>query len=118
MNMLATAAEKQQRREVCVRDVVVKVEGREHIIKNVPSTHVVKHKSYVSKMGNLAEMFLKLEKVRMQSKYSGSPMAKWLLGVAATLSPQISPYKLQYMLPLIISSPYENAGVNIDLKNL
>ena len=101
-----------------VRDVVVKCEGRDHIVKDVPLTHVVKHKSYVSKMENLAEILLKLEKVRMQSKYSCSPMAKRLLGAAAALSPQISLYKLSFMIPLIIASHYENAGVTIDLKKL
>jgi len=93
-------------KKVNVEDVIVKCNGMKHIIKDVPTTYVVKHKSYVTKLENQAGKFSRLEKVRTQKKYCGSPMGKRLLGAAAASAPQLSLFKLQFMIPLILASHF------------
>ena len=53
---------------------MVKCNGMNHIIKDVPTTHVVKHKSYFAKLENQAEKFSRLERVRTQKKIAAH---KW-----------------------------------------
>ena len=43
-------------------------------------------------------------------------MGKWMLCAAAALAPQISLFKLKFMIPLILTSHYEDADVNIYQK--
>ena len=82
-----------------VEDVMVNCNGMKHINKDVPTTHVAKHKSHVARLENQARKFLRLEKVRTQKKYCGSPMGNCLLGEAAALAPQLSLFKLKFLIP-------------------
>ena len=45
-------------------------------------------------------------------------MGKCLLGAAAALAPQLSLFKLQFMIPLILASHYEDADININHKQI
>ena len=99
-----------------VKDVVVKYNGKNHIVRDVPLTHVVKHKSYVTKLENLSENWCNLKKARNQKKYSGSPIGRRLFGAAAAIAPQLSLHKLQFIIPLIISAHYQDAGLEITQK--
>ena len=93
MNVLADLATNLLKTNV--KDVVVKYNGKNHIVRDVPLTHVVKHKSYVTKLENLSENWCNLKKARNQKKYSGSPIGRRLFGAAAAIAPQLSLHRLQ-----------------------
>ena len=98
--------------------MIVKCNAKNHIIKDVPLTHVIKHKSYVGKLENQAQKWCNLEKVRTKNIYSGDPIGWHLFGAAGAIAPHLSLHKLQFIIHLIIAAHYHDAGLEINTKDL
>ena len=99
---------------VQVRDDTVNSMGNIYIVKDLPITHCIIHKSSHKKLENLAEKYRQLVRARSKKKYCGSQLGRRYLGAAAALAPQLSLYKLQFMIPLIVAAHYADAGLDID----
>ncbi len=63
-------------KSIAIEDKTVKVQGKDHIIRDVPKTHVVIHRSYLKRLQNKESQIDKLhQSVRKKKYYTGTPLS-------------------------------------------
>jgi hypothetical protein len=65
----------------------VKVEGKDHIIQDVPKTHVAIHHTYLKKLQNKASQIDELNQSMWKKKHTVTPLSNCLLASALVLVP-------------------------------
>ena len=85
---------------------------------NIPSTHILIHKSQLSILKMKADKYDRLMNHLSQVHYMGSALGNAMLGFAASIVPQCGYTGLAKVIPFIIGSLFANINITIDFEKL
>jgi hypothetical protein len=91
-------------RSISIEDKTVKVQGKDHIISDVPKTHVVIHRSYLEKLQNKESQIDNFCQLMRKKKYTGTPLSKYLLASALALVPGLLLTGAELVIPLVVAA--------------
>ena len=91
-------------KSIAIEDKTVQVQGTDHIIQDVPKTHVVIYHSYLKKLQNKASQVDELNQSVRKKKYTGTPLAKRLPASALASVPGLSLSGAGLVIPLVVAA--------------
>eukprot|EP00978_Attheya_sp_CCMP212_P019092 scaffold53061_cov27-Attheya_sp.AAC.1 len=99
-------------------DRTVSVQGKEVMLEQIPDTHDLVCKSYLSKLKRKANQLDALTKQVSGAKYNGTEEGNRLYGAMMALSPQTSSDNMALIVPISYAALFANAKIPIDPKAL
>jgi hypothetical protein len=111
-------SQQKPRRRCAIEDQTVQVEGEDHIIRDVPKTHVVILQTYLKKLQNKASQIDKLHQSVRKKKYTGSPLSKRLLASALVSVPGLSLTGAELVIPLFVAAFLADSNLISDKLDL
>jgi hypothetical protein len=103
--------QKRKKRVITFGPVTVSVEGENHTIQNVPSTHTVLHNTELSKLKACKEQVAAVRAKVRRGCYAGSLKARSYLVVALAFCPALALSTAAVLLPLICFFLLEDTGI-------
>ncbi len=106
-------------KSIAIEDKTVQVQGKDHIIRDVPKTHVVIHRNYLKKLKNKESQIDELHQSVRKKKYTGTPLSKRLLASALASVPGLSLTGAELVIPLVVAAFLADShliDVKIDFK--
>jgi hypothetical protein len=98
----AQQPQQKPKKSIPIEDKTVKVQGKDHIIQDVPKTHVVIHRSYLKRLQNKESQIDELRQSVGKKKYTGTPLSKRLLASGLALVPGLSLTGAELVIPLVV----------------
>jgi len=85
---------------------------RQHFVLNIPSTHKVVHKNYLSRLESESETLWKIRlKLQQHQYYTDSVFAQGLWSIAMAACPALPMSAAQFMIPLIVWVFFYDTGL-------
>jgi hypothetical protein len=92
------------KKSIAIEDKTVQVQGKVHIIWDVPKTHVVIHRNYLKKLKNKESQIDELHQSVRKKKYTGTLLSKRLLASALASVPGLSLTGAELVIPLVVAA--------------
>jgi hypothetical protein len=92
------------KKSISIEDKTVKVQGKDHIIGDVPKTHIVFHWSNLKRLQNKESQIEMLHQSMRKKKYTGTPLSKRLLASVLASVPGLSLTGAELVIPLVVAA--------------
>jgi hypothetical protein len=91
-------------KSIAIEDKTVQVKGKDHMIRDVPKTHVVIHRNYLKKLKNKVSQIDELHQSVRKKKYTGTPLSKRLLASALASVLGLLLTGAELVIPLVVTA--------------